>query len=50
MAARRLVGESFARGGNDNATALLAFLRPVTSLEQIYGGSRNPAGAKPMEL
>lgn len=38
MCCKRLLAEATTRGSRDNLTCVVAFLRPVTTLEAVYHG------------
>ena len=40
MCARRLATEALTRGAGDNITVVVAFLRPLATLEEVFGGGR----------
>ncbi len=53
MCARRLATEALARGAGDNITVVIAFLRPLASLEEVFGGGRQARAegrVKPCQL
>ncbi len=44
MCARRLTTEALARGAGDNITVVVAFLRPLASLEEVFGAGGQARG------
>lgn len=45
MCAKRVLAEAMTRGSRDNLTVVVAFLRPVSTLESIYRGLEGAATA-----